>query len=55
MKSTFSSKIQWPYMRVPRGVGTGSGPGEVMAVRGKTIEVKEEISTKSQEERVEKL
>lgn len=42
-------------MRVPRGVGTGLGPGEVMVVRGKTIQVKEEISSKSQEERVEKL
>lgn len=54
MKSTFSSKIQWLYMRVPRGVGAGWGQ-EVMAVRDKTIQVKEEISTKSQEERVEKL
>ena len=41
-------------MRVPRGVGAGWGQ-EVMAVRDKTIQVKEEISTKSQEERVEKL
>lgn len=42
-------------MRVPRGVGTGWGPGEVMAVRDKTIQVKEEISAKFQEERAEEL